>query len=79
MPNSPRSAKWPAWYQIRLDGHIDAQWGDWFHGMTSSTEADGTTIVSGLVVDQAELHGLLRTICDLGMTLVSVNVGDPGP
>lgn len=47
--------------------------------MTSSTEADGTTIVSGLVVDQAELHGLLRTIGDLGMTLVSVNVVDPGP
>ncbi|KRE25849.1 hypothetical protein [Agromyces sp. Soil535] len=67
----------PAWYEVRLKGHIDQQWGDWFEGMTSTTESDGTTVLSGPLIDQAALHGLLRKVGDLGMTLISVNVVEP--
>jgi hypothetical protein len=63
-----------AQYEIRLDGHIDAQWADWFEGLTSTPLSDGTTILSGPIADQAALHGLLRKVGDLGITLVSVNV-----
>jgi hypothetical protein len=64
----------PAQCEIRLDGHIDAQWADWFEGLTSTPLSDGTTILSGPIADQAALHGLLRKVGDLGITLVSVNV-----
>jgi hypothetical protein len=64
----------PAHYEIRLNGHLDPRWSEWFEGLTSTSLADGTTILSGRIADQAALHGLLRTIGDLGMTLVSVNV-----
>ena len=64
----------PAQYEIRLNGHIDAQWADWFEGLTSTSLTDGTTILSGPIADQAALHGLLRKVGDLGITLVSVNV-----
>jgi hypothetical protein len=64
----------PAQYEIRLNGHIDAQWADWFEGLTCTPLTDGTTILSGPIADQAALHGLLRTVGDLGITLVSVNV-----
>ena len=63
-----------AQYEIRLDGHIDAQWADWFEGLTSTPLSDGTTILSGPIADQAALHGLLRKVGALGITLVSVNV-----
>jgi hypothetical protein len=59
-------------YEIRLTGHLDARWGAWFDGLTVSHEADGTTVISGLIVDQAALHGLLQRVRDLGMPLVSV-------
>jgi hypothetical protein len=68
----------PARYEIRLKGRIDAQWGDWFEGLTSATEGNGTTVLSGLLVDQAALHGVLRKVGDLGMTLVSINVVEAG-
>jgi hypothetical protein len=61
------------WYQIRVEGHLDAHWDDWFEGLTVTNHADGTTTLSGVVGDQAGLHGLLRRIGGLGMTLVSVN------
>jgi hypothetical protein len=64
----------PAQYEIRLNGHIDAQWADWFEGLTCTPLSDGTTILSGPIADQAALHGLLRKVGDLGITLVSVNV-----
>lgn len=59
-------------YDLRLAGHLDAHWAAWFDGMTVSREADGTTVISGLVPDQAALHGLLQRIRDLGLPLVSV-------
>lgn len=63
----------PLVYQIRLTGHLADDWGDWFGGVTITLEADGTTLVTCQVVDQAALHGLLRQIRDLGLPLISVN------
>ena len=59
-------------YELRLDGHLDEHWSSWFDGMTLRHETDGTTTLSGTVTDQAELHGLLARVRDLGVTLVSV-------
>ncbi len=59
-------------YEIRLKGHLDARWTDRFEGMSFTYKTDGTTILTGPVADQAELHGLLRKVRDLGLTLVSV-------
>ena len=60
-------------YKIRIAGHLDAQWQDWFDGMSVTQEADGTTLLSGPVPDQPALYGLLRKVRDLGLTLVSVS------
>ena len=60
-------------YQIRLKGHLGPQWTDWFGGLTITLEEDGDTLLTGPVVDQAALHGLLKRVRDLGMPLISVN------
>jgi hypothetical protein len=65
-------------YQIRIKGHLRGQWTDWFDGLTITLEEDGDTTLSGLVIDQAALHGLLKKVRDLGMPLISVNRFDPG-
>ena len=59
-------------YQIRLKGHLDRQWSDWFGGLTITLEDNGETLLTGPVVDQAALHGLLRKVRDIGMPLLSV-------
>jgi hypothetical protein len=59
-------------YQIRIKGHLGCQWADWFEGMTVTSEDDGNTLLTGEVVDQAALHGLLRRVRDLGLPLLSV-------
>jgi hypothetical protein len=64
-------------YEIRLTGHLDAHWAAWFDGLTLSREADGTTVLSGSIPDQAALHGLLQRVRDLGVPLVSVVRLDP--
>jgi len=65
-------------YQIRIRGHLDARWTDWFDGLTITLEAGGDTLFTGPVVDQAALHGLLKKVRDSGMPLLSVNSVDPG-
>ena len=67
----------PTGYQIRVDGHLDDHWSAWFGDLTLTHESDGTTSLSGLVSAQAELHGLLMKVRDLGVTLISVAVIDP--
>ena len=59
-------------YEIRLKGHLDDRWAGWFDGLTITREAGGETLLSGSVVDQAALHGLLRKVRDLGLPLLSV-------
>ena len=68
----------PMVYQIRIKGHLGRQWTDWFGGLTITLEDNGETLVTGPVVDQAALHGLLRKVRDLGMSLVSVNCVELG-
>jgi hypothetical protein len=67
----------PAVYQIRIAGHLDRHWSPWFGDLTLTLEDDGTTSLTGVVSDQAALHGLLTKIRDLGVTLISVAVVDP--
>ena len=62
----------PMIYQIRIKGHLDRRWTDWFGGMTITLEENGYTLLTGPVVDQAALHGLLRKVRDLGLPLISV-------
>ena len=59
-------------YEIRIKGHLEPHWADWFDGLTLSQESDGTTLLSGSVVDQAALHGLLGKVRDLGLPLIAV-------
>lgn len=59
-------------YQIRIEGHLGCQWSDWFGGMNIILEDNGNTLLTGPVVDQAALYGLLKKVRDLGMPLVSV-------
>jgi len=62
----------PGRYEIRLKGHLQPRWTRWFDDMTVTIQDDGTTVLCGLVVDQAALHGLLHKVRDIGLPLVSV-------
>ncbi len=66
-------------YEICLKGHLNHRWAAWFDGMTITLEDNGDTLLTGPVVDQSALHGLLKKVRDLGMPLVSVRLLDPGP
>jgi hypothetical protein len=61
-------------YDIRLKGHLEARWEEWFDGLTITLEEDGSTLLSGPVADQAALHGILKKVRDLGLPLLSVNL-----
>jgi homoserine kinase len=63
-------------YEIRIEGHLDERWSAWFGGLTVVREDDGTTTLRGAVTDQAELHGLLAKVRDLGAALISVGTVD---
>lgn len=60
-------------YQIRIKGHLGAQWSEWFNGMTITLENNGDTLLTGIITDQSQLYGLLKKIRDLGMPLISIN------
>ncbi|MGY1746836.1 hypothetical protein [Blastococcus sp. SYSU D00695] len=72
-----RRAGRPPHYEIRLEGHLDPRWTAWFDGLSLRTDADGTTVLSGPVVDEAALHGLLQQVRDLGLPLLSLVRLDP--
>jgi hypothetical protein len=76
--NSENDPGQPLIYQIRIKGHLGREWTDWFEGLTITLEDNGDTLLTGLVADQAALHGLLKKVRDVGMPLVSVNRGKPG-
>jgi len=62
----------PGLYEIRVKGHLTERWADWFEGLTLTLEDNGDSRLTGQVVDQAALHGLLRKVRDLGLTLLLV-------
>ena len=68
----------PGRYEIRLKGHLENRWSYWFEGLAITLEDNGETLLTGPVVDQAALHGLLRKVRDLGVPLLSVNRVRPG-
>ena len=68
----------PMIYQIRIEGHLGERWTAWFEGLTITRQENGDTLLTGPVVDQAALYGLLRKVRDLGMPLLSVIHVEPG-
>ena len=68
----------PTLYRIRVEGHLDPEWSEWLDNMAITQEEEGTTTLSGPVVDQAALHGLLTKIRDLGLVLITVESIKPG-
>ena len=65
-------------YEIRIRGHLGQPWQDWFEGLTLTLETDGNTLLTGQLVDQAALHGILKKVRDLGMPLLSISSIQPG-
>jgi hypothetical protein len=68
----------PKVYQIRIKGYLSHHWSDWFEGLTITLEDGGDTLLTGPVVDQAALHGLLKKVRDMGLPLVTVSPVEPG-
>jgi hypothetical protein len=64
-------------YELRIEGHLDQHWSRWFDGFTITHTDDGTTTLRGVVSDQAELHGLVAKVRDLGVTLLSLTCLGP--
>lgn len=75
---SPEDPCQPELYEIRIKGHLDERWADWFGGMSIRQEANGDTRLVGPLIDQAALYGMLRRVRDLGMPLISVIRLEPG-
>jgi len=76
--NSASDKGQPMVYEIRIKGHLDRQWTDWFEGLTITLEDNGETLLTGPVVDQAALYGLLRNVRDVAIPLLSVVCVKPG-
>lgn len=67
----------PMIYQIRIKGHLDRKWANWFSGLSITLLDNGETLLTGPVLDQAVLHGLLRKVRDVGLPLVAVILIEP--
>jgi len=76
--NSESDPGQPPVYQIRIKGHLGREWADWFEGLTLTALDNGETLLTGAVVDQAALHGVLRKVRDVGLPLLSVVCVKPG-
>ena len=76
-PFSERDRNQPVVYQIRIRGHLGQPWQEWFEGLTLTLETDGNTLLTGPVVDQAALYGILKKVGDLGMPLLSISSSRP--
>jgi hypothetical protein len=74
--NPPPRSHSTSHYELRIQGHLDQHWSSWFGGLTLQNEDDGTTTLRGPVIDQADLHGLLAKVRDLGATLISIRTID---
>ena len=75
--NSKSDPGQPMVYQIRIKGHLDRKWADWFSGLSITSLAHGETLLTGPVLDQAALHSLLRKVRDVGLPLVAVMQVEP--
>ena len=75
--NSNAGMYTPQIYQLRIKGHLESRWAAWFEGLEVSLDQNGETLLTGIVADQAVLHGLLKKVRDLGLNLVSVSPLDP--
>jgi hypothetical protein len=60
-------------YEIKIQGHLDTRWSEWFYGLTITHEREGTTTLSGVLPDQIVLHSVLDRIRDMNLKLISVN------
>jgi hypothetical protein len=78
-PGPPARPREAGSYEIRVQGHLDSRWAEWFDGLTLTREAGGITLLVGAIVDQAALHGLLQKVRDTGLALLSVTPVDPHP
>ena len=67
----------PSWYQIQIRGHLDSGWSTWFDGWRITHNADGTTTLSGVAIDQAALYGQIARVRDLGLILLAVTPCEP--
>jgi hypothetical protein len=66
-------------YEIRVKGHLDERWSEWFDGLTITNLQSGEALLSGEIVDQAALHGVLSKVRDLNLPLIAVRIVDPEP